>query len=122
MEIHVLQFICCVSFHYYRIRQMTHCTFFVPNIVVFCVFKSSATEEKPVPKKLGLTMFAAFEKSDLTSDVKLRRAKSEKKVRPKSVGNVDLLLWKDDGIIPSSSGSSKKEKTGSLPRPKSIAF
>ncbi|XP_068725794.1 trichohyalin-like isoform X3 [Montipora capricornis] len=85
--------------------------------------ESSATEEKPVPKKLGLTMFAAFEKSDLTSDVKLRRAKSEKKVRPKSVGNVDLLLWKDDGIIPSSSGSSKKEKkTGSLPRPKSIAF
>ena len=61
-------------------------------------------------------MFAAFEKSDRGSEVHVRRAKSEKKARPKSVANVDFEN------APPSSTSSKKEKSGRMPRPKSIAY
>lgn len=101
------------------------------NCTLFCVlqihicnlcFKSWTPEEKPVPKKLHTSMLAAFQKSDREPEVKLRRAKSEKQVRPKSVGNVDLLRWQDDASIRSSSATSKKGKTGKQSRPKSIAF
>jgi len=85
--------------------------------------ESYTPEEKPVPKKLNSSMFAAFEKSDREPEVQLRRAKSEKRDRPKSIGNVDLLRWQDDSNLrQSSSGKSKKEKTGREPRPKSIAY
>lgn len=68
-------------------------------------------------------MLAAFEKSDDEAEVQLRRAKSEKRARPKSIGNVDLLRWQDDSNLRQpSSGKSKKEKTGSKARPKSIAY
>ena len=67
-------------------------------------------------------MLAAFEKVD-AEPVQRRRAKSEKRVRPKSIGNVDLLRWKDDSNLhKSSSDTSQKGKTGRQPRPKSIAF
>lgn len=101
---------------------MIYCIFFVLNIVVFCVFKFFVIEEKLVFKKFGLIMFVVFEKSDFMLDVKLCCVKSEKKVRLKSVGNVDLLLWKDDGIIFFLLGLLKKEKIGSLLRFKSIVF
>lgn len=79
-------------------------------------------EEKPVPKKLHTSMFAAFEKGG-SDPVQLRRAKSEKRVRPKSIGNVDLLKWQDDSSLrQSSSGTSPKGTTGRQPRPKSIAY
>lgn len=68
-------------------------------------------------------MLAAFQKGE-TEPVQLRRAKSEKRARPKSIGNVDLLKWQDDSNLPrqSSSGTSQKGKTGRQPRPKSIAY
>ena len=67
-------------------------------------------------------MLAAFQKVD-SEPVQLRRSKSEKRVRPKSIGNVDLLRWQDDSILRQpSSDTSQKGKTGRQPRPKSIAF
>lgn len=67
-------------------------------------------------------MLAAFEKKD-GEPVQLRRAKSEKRVRPKSIGNVDLLRWQDDSSLrQSSSDTSQKGKSERQPRPKSIAF
>lgn len=67
-------------------------------------------------------MLAAFEKVD-SGPVQLRRAKSEKRVRPKSIGNVDLLRWSDDSSLHQpSSASSQKGKSERQPRPKSIAF
>lgn len=82
-------------------------------------FKSYPQEEKPVPKKLDTSMFAAFQTSDREPEVQLRRAKSEKRVRPRSIGNVDLLRWQDDASVPS---TTSKEKNAREPRPKSIAY
>lgn len=85
--------------------------------------ESYSPEEKPVPKKLQMSMLAAFQKSETEPEVQLRRAKSEKRARPKSIGNVDLLRWQDDSNLQkASSGTSKKEKAGRQPRPKSIAY
>ena len=67
-------------------------------------------------------MLAAFQKVD-NEPVQLRRAKSEKRVRPKSIGNVDLLRWQDDSSLHQSpSDTSQKGKIGRQQRPKSIAF
>ena len=67
-------------------------------------------------------MLAAFQKSQTEPEVQLRQGKGEKRSRPKSIGNVDLLRWEEDSNVRQSSSSrSKKEKTGRQPRPKSIA-
>ena len=87
------------------------------------LYKTYSPEEKPVPKKLDTSMLAAFQKSETEPEVRLRRAKGDKRARPKSIGNVDLLRWEEDSNVrQSSSDESKKGKTGRQPRPKSIAY
>lgn len=83
--------------------------------------ESYSPEEKPIPKKLNTSMFAAFEKSN-SEPVQLRRAKSEKRVRPKSIGNVDLLIWQDDSNLSQPPSAVSRGTSGRQPRPKSIAF
>lgn len=83
--------------------------------------ESYSPEEKPIPKKLNTSMFAAFEKSN-SEPVQLRRAKSEKRARPKSIGNVDLLIWQDDSNLSQPPSAVSRGTSGRQPRPKSIAF